>query len=61
MRSQQEMKRPPDGYYLVEYTGEPYTDQRDGTLKWDRNWLCEVPEAWKWFTRSAESTFFDVL
>ena len=50
-----------DGYYLVEFTGEPYTDQRDGALKCEGNWLWEVPEARKWFSTLAESTIFDVI
>ena len=51
----------PDGYYLVEFTSEPYTDQDDGVLKCDSNWLYPLPQARKWFTKSVEGTSVELL
>jgi hypothetical protein len=51
-----------DGYYLVEFTSLPYTDQRaGGTLQCDFNWLYPFPRARKWFTKSAAKETFDLV
>ena len=39
----------PDGYYLVEFTGLPYTDQDDGLLKCNANWLSPFHRARHWY------------
>ena len=39
----------PDGYYLVEFTGLPYTDQDDGLLKCNANWLSPFKRARHWY------------
>ena len=50
-----------DGYYIVEFTSLPYTDQSDGTLKIEVNWLFEVKGARKWFTKSAVRDTFNLV
>jgi hypothetical protein len=51
-----------DGYYLVEFTSLPYTDQcAGGTLQCDVNWLYPFPRARKWFTKSAAKETFDLV
>jgi hypothetical protein len=51
-----------DGYYLVEFTSFPYTDQcAGGTLQCDVNWLNPFPRARKWFTKSAAKETFDLV
>jgi hypothetical protein len=50
------------GYYLVEFTSLPYTEQcADGSLKCDVNWLYPFPRARKWFTKSAAKETFDLV
>ena len=51
-----------DGYYLVKFTGCPYTEQEtDGSLKCKRNWLYQVPGARKWFTKYTTETTIDMV
>ena len=51
-----------DGYYLVEFTGFPYTEQEtDGSLKYKGNWLYQAPGSRKWFTKSTTETTIDVV
>ena len=51
-----------DGYYIVEFTSLPFTDQSEGgTLKVEVNWLFQVEGARKWFTKSAIEDSFDVV
>jgi hypothetical protein len=51
-----------DGYYLVEFTSLPYTDQcAGGTLQCDVNWLNPFPRARKRFTKSAAKETFDLV
>ena len=40
----------PDGYYLVEFTGLPYTDQVYGLLKCNANWLFLLSSSTHWYT-----------
>ena len=41
----------PDGYYLVEFTGLPCTDQVDGLLECNANWLSPFKRARHWYTK----------
>ena len=50
-----------EGYYLVEFTGEPYTDQQTGELKCECNWLYPLPESPSWYTFSTEKTIVELL
>lgn len=51
-----------DGYYLVQFTGLPYTDQAPGgSLKCEAKWLNPVPGARKWFTKSVEDTAVNLV
>ena len=50
------------GYYLVEFTGLPYTDQTyEAGLKCEVNWLYDLKNAPKWYTKSTTSTTIDVM
>ena len=40
----------PYGYYLVEFTELPYTDQVDGLLKCNANWLFPLSRETHWYT-----------
>ena len=42
-----------DGYYLVKWTGTPYTDQETGELVCDGLFLNPVGRARKWYTLSS--------
>ena len=44
-----------DGYYVVQWTGLPYTDQETGQLVCDANYLNPVARAQKWYTESVAS------
>ena len=51
-----------DGYYLVEFTGCPYTEQEtDGSLNCKGNWLYQVPGSRKWFTKSTTETAIEMV
>ena len=51
-----------DGYYLVKFTGCPYTEQETyGSLKCKGNWLYQVPGARKWFTNSTTETNINMV
>ena len=51
-----------DGYYLVEFTGLPYTDQTfEASLKCEANWLYSLPGAPKWYYKSTTTTTIDVM
>ena len=51
-----------DGYYLVGFTGCPYTEHvTDGSLKCKGNWLYQVPGARKCFTKSTTETTIDMV
>jgi len=52
-----------DGYYLVEFTGVPYTEQSGssaGALMCECYWLYPIPGARKWYTRSEVSHIADL-
>ena len=44
----------PDGYWIVEWTSTPYTDQKTGNLVADALYLDTVAYAPKWWTRSVQ-------
>ena len=46
----------PDGYWMVEWTSTPYTDQATGNLVADALYLNTVDYAPKWWTRSVQTT-----
>ena len=46
----------PDGYWIVEWTSIPYTDQATGNLVADALYLNTVDYAPKWWTRSVQET-----
>ena len=50
-----------DGYYLVEFTGLPYTDQKNGALRGDCHWLYDVLMARYWYTRSTVEHTVDLV
>ena len=49
-----------EGYYLVEWIGEPHTDQDTGELKCEAFWCDPVPRARKWFFPTVQETVVDV-
>ena len=49
------------GYYLVEFTGLPYTDQRTGELLCNCNWLYKVDRCLDWYRISNIGTIARVL
>ena len=52
----------PDGYYLVEFTGLPYTDQVDRLLKCNANWLFPLSRATHWYKNEpGDDTFIDLI
>ena len=52
----------PDGYYLVEFTGLPYTNQVDGLLKCNANWLFPLSRATHWYTNEpGDDTVIDLI
>ena len=46
----------PNGYWIVEWTSTPYTDQATGNLVADAYYLNTVDRAPKWWTRSMQET-----
>ena len=46
-------KKADNGYYLVEWTSDPFTCQESGELWCNGNYLNPVPRAPKWYTKSA--------
>ena len=52
----------PDGYYLVGFTGLPYTDQVDGLLKCNANRLFPLSRATHWYTNEpVDDTVIDLI
>ena len=49
-----------DGYYLIQWTGTPYTDQDTGGLLCDGKYLNPVGGAPKWYTHSEDFASIDL-